>query len=87
MFYYSILVMKGLIFVILIYALVVGACILVKYLKLKTGNDIEQKNESGQLSAPKIYYVTNDKKPKRKVKKINPDIAIKGSIIDKSNDF
>lgn len=77
--------MKGLIFIILTYAIVISLCALIKYLKYKYFNG-DVKKESEQPSASKIYYITNTSKRKKKPRQIKPDIAIKGSIIDKCDD-
>ena len=71
--------MLGLIFIIVTYAVVVGVCFLVKYLKNKF---ISLKN-SRNYSPSKIYYVTNSMAKKKPVTRKKPDIAIKGSIIEK----
>ena len=71
--------MLGLIFIIVTYAVVVGVCFLVKYVKGKIN---ALKNSQNQTSS-KIYYVTNSPTKKRSVARKKPDIAIKGSIIEK----
>ena len=71
--------MLGLIFIIVTYAVVVGVCFLVKYLKNKFNNLKNSRN----YSPSKIYYVTNSPTKKRSVARKKPDIAIKGSIIEK----
>ena len=70
--------MLGLIFIIVTYAVVVGVCFLVKYIKDKIG--AKSVTES---ATSKIYYVTNSHPKKRATTRKKPDIAIKGSIIEK----
>lgn len=78
--------MKGLIFTILTYGLVTAFCFIFKFLKVKLSNNKIETKGSEQQSAPQIYYVTNDKKRKPARKKQSPDIALKGSIINKTDD-
>ena len=71
--------MLGLIFIIVTYLVVVGVCFLVKYAKGKI-----KALKNAQIHTPsKIYYVTNLQPKKRIVARKKPDIAIKGSIIEK----
>lgn len=73
--------MKGLLFIIVIYAVVLLLCFLVKYLILL----IKKNKRSGNISTPKIYYVENSTPKKRKVKAVKPTIALKGTIIEKDD--
>lgn len=83
------LFMKGLIFIIITYLVVIAFCSAIKIIAKKIkGSKADIKKESEPKSASKIYYITNTKKRKTPIKKITPDIAIKGSIIEKTdNDF
>ena len=74
--------MLGLIFIILTYLVVVAVCFLLKQIKLKL---LKVKNEEKSSAVSKIYYVTNSSKKAKTVRK-KPDIAIKGSIIEKIED-
>ena len=71
--------MFGLLYIIIIYALVFGLCLLFKFLIKK----FTKKEEVKEPSSSKIYYITNNAKPKRKKKTKAPEIAIKGAIVDK----
>lgn len=81
--------MKGLIFILVTYLIVVVVCSAIKIIAKKIkGSKTDIKKESEQKSASKIYYITNTKQRKTPIKKVTPDIAIKGSIIEKTdNDF
>ncbi len=70
--------MFGLIYILIVYMVVFGACFLIKFLVKKFTKKEEVANTSS-----KIYYVTNNHKPKRKKRNKAPDIAIKGAVIDK----
>lgn len=68
--------MKGLLFIVLIYLFTLLFCIAVKIITAK----IESKNKSATKSAPKIYYVTPQKKAR---KKVDDTIPIKATIVEK----
>ncbi|MBQ3234650.1 MAG: hypothetical protein IJA97_00650 [Clostridia bacterium] len=69
--------MKGLIAVIIIYALTVCICATVKILNKK----VNLNKKSGENSPPKIYYVTRAKKQREK----QNVIPIKASVIEKED--
>ena len=71
--------MFGLLYIFIIYVLVFGFCFLVKFLIKK----FTKKEESKTPSSSKIYYITNNSKPKRKKRIKAPEIAIKGAIVEK----
>ncbi len=71
--------MFGLLYILIIYLVVFGFCFLVKFLI----NKYTKKEEGQTPSSSKIYYITNNAKPKRKKRVKAPEIAIKGSIINK----
>ncbi len=70
--------MFGLLYILIIYIIVFGLCFLFKFLLKKF-----TKKEEQTPSSSKIYYITNNAKPKRKKKVKSPDIAIKGAIVEK----
>jgi flagellar basal body-associated protein FliL len=72
--------MKGVIFILIIYVLVLSISALVKYFII---NYFSEKKGSGE-NAPtsKIYYIKNSVKPAYK-KPQKVDIAIKGRIVEK----
>lgn len=70
--------MFGLLYILIMYLIVFGVCFLVKFLIKKF-----TKKEEVRDTSSKIYYITNNSKPKRKKRVKAPEIAIKGSIIDK----
>ena len=71
--------MVGFIAIVIIYAVVVGCCFIGKIFYKK----IIKKEEVIEKTSSKIYYITNKIKPKKKKVNKPPDIAIKGSIIEK----
>lgn len=70
--------MSGLLYIIIIYLVSILLCCLGKFIYQK----IKKKEVDNPTS--KIYYITNKTKRKRTIKK--PDIAIKGSIIEKDEE-
>lgn len=71
--------MKGLIFIVLIYVFILSICIVTKIVYSYFNNP----NKKGSTTAPKIYYITNNKNSK---KPKNPTIPIKASIVEKEKD-
>ena len=68
--------MKGLILVFIIYILTLALCITVKIIAGKSGS----KKKSTLADTPKIYYVT----PQKKVRKKTDDtIPIKATVVEK----
>ena len=67
--------MKGLILIFLIYAITLALCIAVKTITNKQG-----KKKSIRADTPKIYYVTPQKKAR---KKTNDTIPIKATVVEK----
>ncbi len=68
--------MKGLLFIVLIYLFTLIFCIAVKIITAK----IESKKKSANKSAPKIYYVTPQKKVR---KKVDDTLPIKATVVEK----
>ena len=70
--------MKGLLFILIIYILTFAFCIAAKLVleKLKT------KKGNANDSAPKIYYVTKQKKPRNQTSGVLP---IKATVVEKEN--
>ncbi len=69
--------MKGLIFIVIIYALTLTLCVSVKFFSSK----LPKNNKRGSAQAtPKIYYVTTKKKQK---KKPSSTLPIKASVVEK----
>ncbi len=54
-------------------------CMIICYIVLNTKNS--KKITPSKNDDAKIFYITNFQKPKKKPKKLEPDIAIKGAII------
>ena len=71
--------MSGLFYIFIIYLVSLALCCLVKVVYQKV------KKKEVENPTSKIYYITN-KAPKRKKTIKKPDIAIKGSIIDKDEE-
>ena len=71
--------MKGLLFIALIYTVVLGFCLFVKYFAML----VKKNKKSGNSATQRIYYIENLAPKKRKVNKSNPKIALKGTIIEK----
>ncbi len=68
--------MKGLLFIFIIYLLTLALCIGVKLIL----NKLEIKKGSSREDTPKIYYVTPQKKAR---KKQDNTLPIKASVIEK----
>ncbi len=73
--------MKGVIFILIIYIFAILISIIVK---LVLTNYFPKKNKGSKPPAPKIYYIKNTPKAPPKRPK-NPDIAVKGRIIEKND--
>ena len=71
--------MSGLFYIFIIYLISISLCCLGKFIYQK----VKKKEVDNPTS--KIYYITN-KTPRRKRTIKKPDIAIKGSIIDKDEE-
>lgn len=68
--------MKGLLFIVLIYLFTLFFCIAVKIVTVK----IESKKKGAVKDTPKIYYVTPQKKVR---KKVDDTIPIKATVVEK----
>ncbi len=74
-------IMKGLIFIFLTYFVVIVVCALVKYLVI-----IFKRNKKGDSKiAQKIYYIQNQTQKAKKCRKSSPNIALKGTIVEKED--
>lgn len=73
--------MKGFVYLIFIYAFVFLSTTLVKVWLSK----YKLKNRGKKPSPPKIYYIENSINPPKKPREKSPNVAIKGSIIEKEN--
>ena len=71
--------MKGLMFILIIYSVVLGFCLFIKYFITL----VKKNKKSGNNTTQKIYYIENSQPKKRKTPKVNPKIALKGTIIEK----
>ena len=68
--------MKGLLFIVLIYLFTLFFCIAVKIVTAK----IESKKKGAVKDTPKSYYVTPQKKVR---KKVDDTIPIKATVVEK----
>lgn len=68
--------MKGLILIFIIYLLTLALCAIVKIIN----NKLDGKKKSIHVDTPKIYYVTPQKKAR---KKIDNTIPIKATMVEK----
>ncbi len=73
--------MKGVIFILILYATVLLTLATTKYF---IRNYINKKSRNFKAPTPKIYYVKNSVKPTPK-KPQRIDIAVKGRIIEKED--
>ena len=64
---------------LLVTASLFSVCLIICYIVLNTKKS--KKITSPKNDDAKIFYITNFQKPKKKPKKLEPDIAIKGAII------
>ncbi len=71
--------MKGLLFIFIIYSVVLAFCLFIKYFIML----VKKNKKSGNNTTQKIYYIENSSPKKRKPPKVNPKIALKGTIIEK----
>ncbi|MBE5744244.1 MAG: hypothetical protein E7358_05980 [Clostridiales bacterium] len=69
--------MKGLIFILIIYAITFLTCVLVKV--LLEGRNANKKGDDP--SSPKIYYITKQRKPKEK----QNVIPISATLVEKED--
>ncbi len=75
--------MKGFLFILLTYFLVILFCASVKYMLL-----LIKKNKKGESKiAQKIYYIQNKTPRVKKSKKVTPNIALKGTIVEKEGNL
>ena len=72
--------MKGLVYMILIYAFVFSVSLLVKYIINDTQKN--DKGESKTAPAQQIFYIKNANVRRKKPKPKTTDITIQGNIVD-----